>query len=211
MFKKFIFGGMATAMIAFLAVALSVDFPPSQPDRVGGVSHADPSDGAREGIKVRGHWVIEVRDPDGTLSHRHEFENALTSSGQQVLARVLAGWGTQEEWMISIGDLGGQSACTSNGEPQCYIFESGSPSYTPGSGVFDTLVNSYTPGGTGFTVFGTAVATETGIITGVATHLGYTDETSSSQMDNFTFSNNFGQIAVEALQSIDVRVEFTFS
>lgn len=34
--------------------------------------------GKHEGIKVHGHWVIDVRNPDGTLVTHHEFENSLT-------------------------------------------------------------------------------------------------------------------------------------
>ena len=35
-----------------------------------------PSGGPAEGIKVHGHWTIEVRDPDGTLVTHREFEKA---------------------------------------------------------------------------------------------------------------------------------------
>ncbi len=34
--------------------------------------------GQREGIKVHGHWTIEVRNPDGTVVSQTEFENALS-------------------------------------------------------------------------------------------------------------------------------------
>jgi hypothetical protein len=37
--------------------------------------------GPREGIKVHGRWTIEVRNPDGTLASRHEFNNSLVVSG----------------------------------------------------------------------------------------------------------------------------------
>jgi hypothetical protein len=43
-------------------------------------SAAKPQGGPQEGIKVHGHWVIEVRNPDGTLSTRREFENGLSGS-----------------------------------------------------------------------------------------------------------------------------------
>jgi hypothetical protein len=35
--------------------------------------------GKSEGIKVHGHWVIEIRNPDGSLASRHELENALVA------------------------------------------------------------------------------------------------------------------------------------
>jgi hypothetical protein len=34
-----------------------------------------------EGIKVHGHWVLQVKNPDGTLGERREFENSLVTSG----------------------------------------------------------------------------------------------------------------------------------
>jgi hypothetical protein len=43
----------------------------------------------QEGIKVHGHWTIEVRDPDGRLVERRQFENALVPTGAGVLARAL--------------------------------------------------------------------------------------------------------------------------
>src|SRR4051812_28098741 len=39
---------------------------------------AELSAQAQEGVTLRGHWVIEVRNPDGTLVTRREFDNALT-------------------------------------------------------------------------------------------------------------------------------------
>jgi hypothetical protein len=49
-----------------------------------------------EGIKIHGHWVLEVKNPDGKLVERREFNNALVTggsqlSGDQVLAALLSG------------------------------------------------------------------------------------------------------------------------
>lgn len=45
------------------------------------VQNSSPNPPARkgqsEGIKVHGHWVIEVRNPDGSLVNRVEFENSI--------------------------------------------------------------------------------------------------------------------------------------
>jgi hypothetical protein len=35
--------------------------------------------GQSDGIKVHGHWTIEVRNPDGTLAKHSEFENSLAT------------------------------------------------------------------------------------------------------------------------------------
>lgn len=48
--------------------------------------------GTQEGIKVHGHWTIEVRNPDGKLVSHTEFENSLVQpDGPQNLAALLLG------------------------------------------------------------------------------------------------------------------------
>jgi hypothetical protein len=42
------------------------------------------------GVAVRGHWVLEVRDPDGSLKTRREFDNALTTLGANLLQHLLS-------------------------------------------------------------------------------------------------------------------------
>jgi hypothetical protein len=44
-----------------------------------------------EGLKVRGRWVVDVLDRNGTLAQHVEFDNALTPGGMGVLARRLTG------------------------------------------------------------------------------------------------------------------------
>jgi len=53
-----------------------------------------------EGIKIHGHWVIDVRNPDGTLTTHREFDNALTSNGAQVLAKLLSRQNKAGRWAI---------------------------------------------------------------------------------------------------------------
>jgi hypothetical protein len=63
------------------------------------------------GIKVHGHWTIDVRKADGTLVSHHEFENALTSTGGLGLAQLLAraytagGWGILLDGGVCQGQL----------------------------------------------------------------------------------------------------------
>jgi len=44
-------------------------------------AHEPSAKGQHEGIKVHGHWTIEVRNPDGKLVSHTEFENALVQPG----------------------------------------------------------------------------------------------------------------------------------
>ncbi len=46
--------------------------------------------GTYEGITVHGHWIIEVRNPDGKLVTRREFENSIQAPGISYLAAILA-------------------------------------------------------------------------------------------------------------------------
>ena len=48
--------------------------------------------GQHEGIVVHGHWIIEVKNPDGTTVARQEFENAIDPvSGADILTGLLSG------------------------------------------------------------------------------------------------------------------------
>jgi hypothetical protein len=64
----------------------------------GAVAAAPAHDGVmRGGVGVRGRWTLEVRNPDGTLDRREEFENALKNDGYQLARgltthRHLAAW-----------------------------------------------------------------------------------------------------------------------
>jgi hypothetical protein len=57
----------------------------------------------QEGIKVHGHWTIEVRNPDGTLAERREFENYLyPPAGGQALASFLSRQASVGGWCIEM-------------------------------------------------------------------------------------------------------------
>jgi len=62
-----------------------------------------PGKPRHEGVKVHGHWVMQVKNADGTLGERREFENSLvttyatvdneqiTTSGSQMMVAMLSG------------------------------------------------------------------------------------------------------------------------
>jgi hypothetical protein len=57
---------------------------------------AKPRKGGGEGISVHGHWVITVKNADGTVAEKRDFENSLTTSGaentgSQLMAALLSG------------------------------------------------------------------------------------------------------------------------
>ena len=58
---------------------------------------------AFDGIKVHGHWTIEVKNPDGTLDARHEIENALITQmggGRALLAGLLGNVYSDPKWSM---------------------------------------------------------------------------------------------------------------
>ncbi len=59
-----------------------------------------------EGIKVHGHWTIEIRNPDGSLASHSEFENSLADSGKWHLAGILGKFYTVDAWEIVLVGYG---------------------------------------------------------------------------------------------------------
>jgi hypothetical protein len=64
-------------------------------------NQAKPAGGPREGIKVHGHWTIEVRNPDGKLVTHREFENSL-GNGQFTLGPTLGRTATVGNWFVAV-------------------------------------------------------------------------------------------------------------
>jgi hypothetical protein len=63
-----------------------------------------PSSGwMNTGVKVHGHWTIVVRNPDGTVTDRRDFENSLAFGGAYLLQNILGGTVTPGAWAISLG------------------------------------------------------------------------------------------------------------
>ncbi len=59
--------------------------------------------GPQEGIKVHGHWVIEVKNPDGTVVRHREFENKLENpGGAQFIAQILGGIAVLGQYAIAL-------------------------------------------------------------------------------------------------------------
>jgi hypothetical protein len=84
--------------------ALLVAFYFAQPLSGDDIIHAFDGDTAgqpAEGVQVHGDWKIEVRNSDGSLAKKVEFENALV--GAYVIGKVLTGLETPGTWSIVFG------------------------------------------------------------------------------------------------------------
>ena len=84
-----------------------------------------PGEGLAQGMKVHGHWIIDVKNADGTLAHHHEFENSLQYDGQQLLTGLLSGYAVMGGWEIYFTTQGGgTSPCAGGTAPFCAIVQS---------------------------------------------------------------------------------------
>lgn len=101
-----------------MAIALCIAFTPAGAAAQQAKKETPPtkaqaqkgSGGVQDGIKLHGNWVIEVRNPDGTLVRRSEFKNALVATGQVALADLLGGVPFRD-WAVSFNEspVAGQS------------------------------------------------------------------------------------------------------
>lgn len=92
---------------------------------------ADPG-GRNEGIKVHGHWVLEIKNPNGSLASRHEFENSLatvTNSGPVLLSFLLTGQYAAGPWMVyvQLNDPAGTSLVVAESPAVCTLLQNQNP------------------------------------------------------------------------------------
>jgi len=73
------------------------------------------SDGSlHQGLRVHGHWVINVSNPDGSQVQHHEFENSLEPSAGGTLAGLLGGQFSMGNMMIALGYSSANGPCQGN-------------------------------------------------------------------------------------------------
>jgi len=159
--------------------------------------------GPAQGINVHGHWVIEVRNADGTLRLRREFENTLAEPGKRLLASLLAKENAFDYWQIQLGTdyLCNEAA----GTPTfCSLEEPIGPHAFPY--IFRNLTKTVT--NSTLVLHGTFVAANNGSIGAVTT---YTWIFSPSGANAFTSALLQSPIPIQATQTVSVTVTFTFS
>lgn len=171
-------------------------------------TEVDSSSGSpQESIEVHGHWILEVRNPDGSLVERREFENALTASGANVLIKVLSREKTIGGWMIQVS--GSPQPLVPNTIVEAsYPFPAGATTLTvtasPPGPIADKLV-----------LTGTAVATADGYIAQVYTQVGLLPEAAPwdtyGNIWGFTEFNLASPVELSTGQHVLITVEITFS
>ena len=123
--------------------------------------------GQKEGIKVHGHWTIDVRNPDGTLVTHREFENDLDLTGRGTLVSLLGRQKTNGGWLVELAGFSGTSPCEDSNSAivACEIYESTAPWISPN--YFKTLTLSLLSLNTGndrLMLSGSATAARVGTI-----------------------------------------------
>jgi hypothetical protein len=116
----------------------------------------ESSGGMRDGVKVRGHWTIDVRNANGTLASHREFENALTAGSPYTGAGVIAQLLTNPaaipavlrngiDWAVGFtlnDEPSGSTSCLVPGPPRA----DGSPSTIPGRCMISLLPENISNG-----------------------------------------------------------------
>lgn len=96
-------------------VAAGANAAPSRPPAAiaGGEEQAaqKPASGINQGMKVHGHWTIDIKNPDGTLAQHHEFENSIQYDGQNYLVGLLSGYASPGAMGIYFTSNGGTAPC----------------------------------------------------------------------------------------------------
>lgn len=77
--------GMGTTMSVASSLAAAGAAKPAQG------AEAGTGKSGHEGVTVHGHWIIDLKNPDGTLAEHREFENALAQDGGGLLVGLLSG------------------------------------------------------------------------------------------------------------------------
>jgi hypothetical protein len=167
---------------------------------------------AREGITVHGHWVIDVRNPDGTLASHSDFENALTPNGAAVLAMFLSREATAiVEWVIELvpnGSIGAPFGRTGGSNIPAHIYEAAAGPLAGAPNLFGTLTVARQ--NSTVVLKGTATAATAGEVVSVRTALTLDIHGSHTPYD-FSGTVLANPVSLSAGQIIQVTVAISFS
>jgi hypothetical protein len=103
-------------------------------------SSGTPTHGAATSIGVRGQWVIQVAEPDGTIVEEREFTNALVPFADFTLAMLLGGNRSAGAFIVGLAPPAG-SASPCGSALNCIVTELRS-TISPAPNVAKTLSKS---------------------------------------------------------------------
>jgi hypothetical protein len=171
----------------------------------------EPAGTSAEAIKVRGHWTLTIRNSDGSVAGRVEFDNALVPDGGALLSRLLGRRSAlsqppDDAWRVTIA-----------GSSESYqIYEGTLHPALKRPGDFDGLsvtVPASGPNASRLLLVGTARATEAQSITAVTTAIAHMDQKTGMYLSAIPFTGHVlsAPATVVPGQSIDVTVVISFS
>lgn len=213
--------GQRVIRVALIASMALGGFPAMQAQQKAAAAGATgtrekPASGRTEGIKVHGHWTITVRNADGSVASRNEFENSLSpTTGSAALVQMLGRTATPGLWSINVFTIDSAGLQL----PQ-FLYESAS-AVAAGSNSFKGLVVSVDAAGLHLSgTIKAAIVQPTGVIAAVTTELFPCPVTAapatpcsdaSLVYKQITSKSLSTQIPIQQNQSIDVTVTITFS
>jgi len=203
-------------ILALLTLAQSVAISQEGPKAL---PHTERQSAPREGINVHGHWNIVVRNPDGSIAERREFENSLqTYYAAPVLSALLARQSTMGFWdvVLSTTEANGVAPCNAPSVGfatfPCHVAEAGKHYPTPASTNLTVTANST------LVLTGSFTAAIKGDINYVLTEVTTCPATISPSVScsnggetAFTQADVSPVLVVQAGQQVLVRVEISFS
>jgi hypothetical protein len=182
----------------------------------GGGQDSQPGRGA---ITVRGHWIVDVHEADGTLAKRHEFDNHLTNP--LALARLFSRQQSMGTWHVALSDtLANNAPCETNGNRSCHLLEAGDPNRYSGTNFLALTVGlEGTPSPDKLVLQGTFTAQRAGQISYVSAELGLcanniapaTPCSAGSQQLTQRLLQGADTVPVSAGQVVQLRVEISFT
>ena len=181
--------------------------------------------GKGEGIQIHGHWVLEIKNPDGSVASRTEFENSLAGQGPSALALLLSGQAQAQTWLVQIGyntpaNAGYPNATGCNSVPTCDVLTMDEPPdnfCTSGSSNFplcNESIKVQQNSANQVVITGVTVpAISAGTIPSVSTFVNLCQPINNSCVfiGGYSFSQANTNVAIQTGQTIDMSVTYGFS
>jgi len=165
-----------------------------------------------DGITVHGHWIIEVRNPDGTRVSRTEFENSITNQGADILTGLLSGEYVAGGFVVDLSSASNSGLCF-NGFCALYdkrVANCAPAAATAGScGTLTYTPNVTTVGGptVGYTLTGNVQPASGGQIVSVQTLQTLCTGPSTPQAIFATTSTAFAEVSPQTCSSSQAAFE----
>ena len=184
--------------------------------------------GVDTGIKVHGHWVINVFSPNGQLVSHTEFENSLQSTGILMLAQILVRNSSVGIWELSFAGTSGPCNALYPASGGTCIIREGAGTGTSMTGLTNCPCVSNMPPPqlvpplvrNEMELVGALTFPSAGNVTQVETVVDYCGgntapqtcaATPSSNLAIFTSANLPTPVSVAANQLVQITVTFSFS